>query len=108
MENIKLEDLEYKSNYGVNAGKVQTGYRIVYFYPDKSYKVGTFSGSIEDFMMDFAEIEPIEKDTEIPKFISVDDLLDRYLTNLKNISGVGIYKTDGTLISKKIKNVKIL
>lgn len=108
MDIIKLEDLEYKSSFGVNSGKIQSGYRIVYFYPDNSYKVGTFSGCIEDFMMDFVDIEPIDEDTEIPNFISIDDLLDRYLQELNNITGVALYKTDGTLVSKKIKNIKTL
>lgn len=103
MDNVKLEDLEYRSVYGVNAGKIQNGYRIVYFYPDNSYKVGTFSGNVEGFMMDFVECEPIDEDSEIPDFISEDDLLDRYLNSLDNISGVALYKTDGTLVLKKMK-----
>ena len=105
MDNVKLEDLEYRSVYGVNAGKIQNGYRIVYFYPDNSYKVGAFCGTIEGFMMDFVEIEPIFDDSEISEFISEDNLLDRYLDSLDNISGVALYKTDGTLILKKMRSI---
>lgn len=77
------------------------GYRIVYFYPNGAYEVGTFSGTIEDFMIDFALVEPIEDESDIPKFISIDDLLNRYLNDIKDIEAVALYKTDGTLVAEK-------
>ena len=51
--------------------------------------------------MDFVEIEPIMDVDDIPEFISNDDLLDRYLSELNDISAVAIYKTDGTCLQKK-------
>ena len=101
MTNILIDDLKYKSKYGINYGQYQDGYRIVYFYPDNTYKVGTFCGNIEGFMMDFVEVEPIEDESDIPDFISIDDLLSRYLSDVKDACAVAIYKTDGTCISKK-------
>ncbi len=101
MNDINIEDLKYKSEYGINHGKYQNGYRIVYFYEDGNYSVGTFSGSVEDFMMDFVEVEPIEDENDIPAFISIEDLLERYLNVLPNVAEVALYKTDGTCIEKK-------
>ena len=40
-------------------------------------------------------------DDDIPEFISIDDMLDRYLKAVPNADGVGIYKTNGILIAKK-------
>ena len=101
MINILIDDLKYKSKFGINYGQYQDGYRIVYFYPDNTYEVGTFCGNIEGFMMDFVDVEPIEDESDIPSFISIDDLLNRYLLNIKDVSAVAIYKTDGTCICKK-------
>lgn len=101
MVKVSIEDLKYKSEFGINHGKYQNGYRIVYFYEDGNYSVGTFSGSIEGFMMDFVEMDPIEDESDIPEFISVDDLLERYLNALPNMAEVALYKTDGTCIEKK-------
>lgn len=105
MINVLIEDLKYKSEFGGNYGQYQDGYRIVYFYSDNTYKVGTFCGNIEGFMMDFVEIEPIEDEIDIPNFISTDDLLNRYLSEVKDAIAVAIYKTDGTLIQKKERNI---
>lgn len=52
-------------------------------------------------MLDFVEIEPIEDESDIPTFISIDDLLNRYLLDVKDTITVAIYKTDGTCIQKK-------
>jgi len=104
MKKVSVDELKYKSEFGINYGKYQEGYRIVYFYSDNTYRVGTFSGNIEGFMMDFVEMEPIESDSDIPAFISVDDILSRYLLDIKKAIAVAIYKTDGTLISKKERN----
>lgn len=101
MNDINIEDLKYKSEYGINHGKYQNGYRIVYFYENGNYSVGAFSGSVEGFMMDFIENDPIIDEDDIPKFISVDDLLERYLNALPNVAEVALYKTDGTCIEKK-------
>ncbi len=105
--NIPVEELKYKSEYGINYGEYQEGYRIVIFFPDNSYKVQTFSGCIEGFMIDFVEVEPIEDESDIPPFISIDDLLSRYLNDLKDISAVAIYKVDGTLVAIKDRNSSI-
>ena len=35
-------------------------------------------------MIQFSKTEPIEDDTDIPKFISIADLLERYLKDLPN------------------------
>ncbi len=40
--------------------------------------------NIEGFMIEFSKTEPIEDDTDIPKFISIADLLERYLKDLPN------------------------
>lgn len=77
------------------------GYRIVYFYPDNTYKIGVYSSKLELFMTDFALVEPIEDESNIPKFISIDDLLNRYLNEIKDIEAVALYKVDGTLVAMK-------
>ncbi len=105
MRKVLTEDLKYKNKFGSNYNQYQDGYRIVYFYSDNTYKVGTFCESIEGFMMDFAEIEPIEDERDIPPFISIDNLLNRYLSEVKDIIAVAIYKTDGTCIQIKERNV---
>ena len=104
MFNIPVEKLKFKSNFGINYGKYQEGYRMVYLYPDNEYEIGTFCGRLEDFMMDFVEIEPIEDDSDIPKFVSIEDLLERYLADAKDAIAVAIYKTDGTMVAKKKRN----
>lgn len=79
------------------------GYRIVYFYPDGTYYIGAISKTIDGFMINFCEEYPIMDEEDIPKFKSNEDLLSRYLNNLDDISGVAIYKTDGTCIESKVK-----
>lgn len=101
MRNVSVEDLKYKSEFGINHGQYQEGYRIVYFNQDNTYDVGTFSGNIEGFMMDFVEVEPIEEESDIPPFVSIEDLLNRYLSDIEGIISVAIYKVNGTLIAKK-------
>ena len=76
------------------------GYRIVYFYDEDNYELGTIAKNIENFMIDFSDTYPIDND-DIPNFISIDNLLDRYLNDLQEISGVAIYKTNGELIKMK-------
>ena len=102
--NISTEELtKFQGNYEWYK-KHGDGYRIVYFYPDNTYKVGTFCKNIEGFMMDFVEVEPIEDESDIPDFVSIDDLLNRYLLDIQDACAVAIYKTDGTCISKKNRN----
>lgn len=103
MINVSIDDLKFKSEFGINCGQYQDGYRIVYFYSDNTYSVGTFSGNIEGFMMDFVEIEPIMDEDDIPEFISVEDLLNRYLNEMDDIVAVALYKTDGTCLEKKTR-----
>ncbi|MFR7675508.1 MAG: hypothetical protein ACLU3D_00065 [Acutalibacteraceae bacterium] len=88
--------------HGKNGIKFGKGYRIVYYY-NSYYKIGAFAKNIADFMVEFVEICPIEDDSDIPSFISNDDLLERYLKDLPEIEGVAIYRTDGTLILRKVR-----
>lgn len=82
------------------------GYRIVYFYPNGTYYIGAISKAIEGFMINFCDEYPIMDEEDIPKFKSNDDLLDRYLQSLKDTSSVAIYKTDGTCVAKKDREIK--
>ena len=82
------------------------GYRIVYFNQNDNYKLGPIAKNLEEFMMDFSDVYPINDDNDIPKFTSIDNLLDCYLNRLQEINGVAIYKTNGELI--KIKKRVVL
>ena len=87
--------------YDYNDKIVDEGYRIIYFENDDKYSIGAYCKTIEGYMMDFVEYEPIIDDDDIPPFISIDDLLSRYLKSLKDISAVALYKIDGTCVQKK-------
>lgn len=89
--------------YDYNDITVKNGYRIVYFYSNNTYECGTYVKKIEDFMIDFASCDPVMDDDDIPEFISVDDLLNRYLENMSDIISVAIYDVNGTIIAKKEK-----
>ena len=93
---IDVKELQH-NNFGEN---YENGYRIVYFYNDK-YSIGEYCKTIEGFMIGFAECNPIIDDDDIPKFISIDDMLKRYLNDVEDAIAVAIYKTDGTCIEKK-------
>ena len=96
---ISLQDL--KSN---NSGKqYDNGYRIVYIYNDK-YVIGEYCKTIEGFMIGFADPNPILSKEDIPKFVSINDLLNRYLNDMKDVNGVAIYDVDGKCLAKKIRN----
>ena len=101
--NISKEELTKN-----NDKKYPEGYRIVYFYDDGHYYIGEYCKTIEGFMIGFSSTDPIEDESDIPKFISNDDLLDRYLKDLPNITSVAIYKTDGTCIQIKKRDNTIL
>lgn len=92
---VDLKDLK-RSNSGI---KYKSGYRIVYFYNDK-YVIGEYCKTIEGFMIGFIEYAPIIDDNDIPKFISTNDLLNRYLEEMKDITGVAIYGINGVCIDK--------
>jgi len=81
----------------------EEGYRIVYHYDDH-YSIGEFCKSIEGFMTSFVKSEPIMFDDDIPEFISIDDLLNRYLNDLPDIESVALYKVDGLLVAEKSRN----
>lgn len=98
--NVNLNDLN-QNKYG---DKYEEGYRIVYFY-DNYYRVGEYCKTIEGFMIGFAECDPIIDEDDIPPFISIDDILERCLNLYNDINGVAIYKTDGTCIQKKERNI---
>ena len=108
--NIKIinDSMVYKEEliYDYNTIVVDEGYRLVYFYTDGTYKIGTYAKKIEDFMFDFCESYPIMDEEDIPKFESIDDILQRCLINIKDIKEVAIYDVHGDLIAKKerIKN----
>lgn len=98
----KLKDINGNYDWYNKFGE---GYRVVYFYEDDTYKIGTYCKKIEDFMMDFVEIEPIEDESYIPPFLSITNLLERYLQTIKDINAVAIYKTDGTCIAEKKREI---
>lgn len=54
-------------------------------------------------MIDFSSCDPVMDDDDIPEFISVDDLLNRYLESMSDIISVAIYDVNGTIIVKKEK-----
>ena len=83
----------------------EDGYRIVYFYNDGLYKIGAYCKTIDGFMMSFAECDPIMDESDIPAFISIEDLLSRYLNDLPNIAAVALYKTDGTCLQRKTRTI---
>lgn len=99
--NVNLKDLN-QNKYG---DKYEEGYRIVYFY-DNYYQVGEYCKTVEGFMIGFAECDPIIDDDDIPKFISTNDLLNRYLKELKDIVGVAIYDVNGMCIDRVNRNYK--
>lgn len=45
--------------YDYNTLVVTEGYRLVYFYPNGNYYIGTYAKKIEDFMIEFCEFYPI-------------------------------------------------
>ena len=95
LEMIKTinDSVVYKEEliYDFNTVTATDDYRVIYFYNNNSYRVGPFSKTIDGFMIDFVPFEPI---------------LNRYLKLYDSISGVAIYKVDGSLIAKKEKNSK--
>ena len=92
---INLIDLK-KNNSGID---YEDGYRIVYF-SDNNSKIGEYCKSIEGFMIGFAESDPIIDNNDIPKFISTDDLLNRYLKDMDEVDSVAIYNVNGECIDK--------
>lgn len=110
LEMIKTinDSVVYKEEliYDFNTVTATDDYRVIYFYNNNSYRVGQFSKTIDGFMIDFVPFEPILDDDDIPPFVSVEDVLNRYLKLYDSISGVAIYKVDGSLIAKKEKNSK--
>lgn len=109
-DNVKTinDSVVYKEEliYDFNTVTATDGYRVIYFYSNNSYRVGPFSKTIDGFMIDFVPFEPILDDDDIPPFVSVEDVLNRYLKLYDAISGVAIYKVDGSLIAKKERNSK--
>ena len=97
--NIDLKDLK-KNDYGID---YEEGYRIVYFENNNKYSVGAYCKTIEGFMVGFADCDPIIDEDDIPPFISIEDILDRFLNLYDDVNCVALYKIDGTLIAKKSK-----
>lgn len=93
---ITIKDLKF-NKYGE---EYPDGYRVVYFY-DNNYSIGEYCKTIEGFMTGFVKCSPIMDDSDIPKFTSIDDILNRYLDDMPSAKSIGIYKTDGSLIGKK-------
>lgn len=100
---ISLEQLKYNKN----KEKYSDGYRIVYFY-ENHYSIGEYCKTIEGFMIGFAESDPIMDEDDIPKFVSIDDLLNRYLNDIKDAQEIAIYTTDGELIAEKERDINKL
>ena len=96
---ISSRELQHNKN-GEN---FTSGYRIVYFY-GSDYSVGEYCKTIEGFMIGFAKCDPIIDENDIPEFISIDDLLNRYLIEIKEITGVALYNVNGNLIKKLDRN----
>ena len=67
---------------------------------DNGYDVCEYCSTIEGFMIGFTESDPIMDYDEIPKFISTNDLLNRYLNEVHDVTGVGIYNINGDCIDK--------
>lgn len=95
---LSIEELQKAPDGSV----YETGYRIVYIY-DNYYCVGEYCKTIEGFMIGFTESNPIIYDDDIPKFISIGDLLKRYLDEMCDIVGVSLYKIDATCIQTKFR-----
>ncbi len=100
----KVNDREvYKEEliYDYNDFTAKDGYRLVYFYPDNRHETGAYTLKIEGFMYEFTDFDPIIDESDIPLYISIEDILDRSLKLYTDISAVAIYKTDGTLVVRK-------
>ncbi len=100
----KVNDREvYKEEliYDYNDFTAKDGYRLVYFKNNGEYFVGLYSENIEGFMMEFIGNVPITDETDIPPFISIEDILDRILNSYDIVNAAAIYKVDGTLIARK-------
>lgn len=80
-----------------------TGYRVVYFYSD-TYRVGSWVSDIKNFMYDFVKVAPIESDDDVPEFISIDDILNRWIREDDKLISVAIYQVNGELIKKMDAN----
>ncbi len=91
---IETEELQF-NNHGE---KYPDGYRIVYFYHDH-YLVGEYCKTIEGFMIGLSDCNPILDETDIPNFISIEDLLVKSLIRANNAERIALYKTDGTYIA---------
>ena len=89
--------------YDYNTLVVTEGYRLVYFYSNGNYYIGTYAKKIEDFMIEFCEFYPIIDEEDIPKFESIDDILHRCLINIKNIIEV-ITKYQGSYAIRNDNN----
>ncbi len=95
---MKILPIELKTNSSKE--EYIKGFRILYYYDD-NYSIGEYSKNIEGFMTGFADCDSIIDDNDIPEFISVDDLLNRYLDDMKNITGVAIYNINCDCIGEK-------
>lgn len=98
---MKINKKELQSDRQGNI--FEPGYRIVCFYNDNSYEMEAYCKTIEGFMIGFAECDPIMDESDIPSLISIEDLLNRYLNDLPDITAVALYKTDGTCLQKKTR-----
>lgn len=98
---IVAKELQY-NRHGI---AYEDGYRIVYFYDDNNYEIGEYCKTIEGFMTGFTECDPIICEDDIPAFISIDDLLNKYLNEITDIAAVALYKTDVTCIQKKTRTI---
>lgn len=100
-----MEIVAKELQYNRHGMAYEDGYRIVYFYDDNNYEIGEYCKTVEGFMIGFAECDPIIDESDIPEFISVEDLLNRYLNEIDDIVAVALYKTDGTCLQKKTRTI---
>ena len=98
---VSLKELKHNDS-GID---YENGYRINYFCDD-NYNVGEYCKTIEGFMIGFAECNPIIDEDDIPKFISTNDLLNRYLKEIKDFDAVAIYDVNGICIDKLYNKCK--
>lgn len=96
---VYKEELIY--DYGIRS--YDEGYRLVSFY-DNKYHVGDYSKTLEGFMRGLADYAPLIDEHDIPKFKSIDDILERTLKLSPTIDGVALYKIDGTCLASKTRD----
>lgn len=84
-----------------------SGYRIVFYFDDGTYKIGPYAKRVEDFMIGFYEKDEINKNMNLENFITIDELLETYLENFPAVEAVELYSTEGLRYGRKVRNDEI-